>query len=271
MVSIHVAIQKSPVLAKRYRYIAIGLLLGLCLFYLFRSCTLDSFSQIIYIGQDPEWHELNLMGKDRNLSAFNKDLLMAIAKQENFHARLVVNSDPVKDLEQEKLQGILTTMKPNYLNENRFLFSEPYFRTGPVLIIPSSVAENKWNEKRKRIVAIQKQSHLISTLEQDPSIQIKFYDDILSALADLSERRIDGAIFPAIPAYTYTHTFYKHELKIATLPLTDDGVRFVTLKNDAGQSLIKKFNDGLQTLKQDGTYQKLIERWGLIHIEDNFS
>lgn len=253
--------------AKRYRPIAIGVILGLSLFYLFKSCSLNHLPKDHYvIGEDTRWRELHLRGKERNLSAFNHELLSAIGKQEHFRIRLAITFNLVKELEQGKLQGILTTLQPSYLNEH-LLFSEPYFLTGPVLILPAQIPIQELNGSNKKTIAIPENSPLLSSLEQDPSIQIRIYDDILPALADLRERRIDGAIFPAILAHTYIKTFYKHELKIATFPLTGDGIRLATVKNEVGESLIKKFNDGLEALKQNGTYHDMQERWGLIDVE----
>jgi polar amino acid transport system substrate-binding protein len=256
-------------LDSKYRYIAIGVILGLFLLYLFRSCSSDILMENRYIiGQDTNWNSLQLMGKERNLYAFNNELLTTIAKQEHFRVLLTAVSNPLEELEKGELQGVLTNLQTSYLNENLFVFSDPYLLTGPVLITPSTLPVNGWNENRKKIVGVLKRSPMLLTLEQDSSIQIKIYDDILPALTDLRERRIDGAIFPAIPAYTYIQAFYKNELKITTLPLTDEGFRLVALKNEAGKSLIDKFNAGLREIKQKGDYNKMFERWGLINPEN---
>jgi polar amino acid transport system substrate-binding protein len=272
MVNVYSVSDKDKSLSgtKRNRYIALGVIVGLCLVYLMRGCTWESSSEPRYnIGQDSRWRNLNLMGKERNLAAFNNDLLTAIAKQKHFRIHLVIASasELIEDLEKGKLQGALTSLQSSYSNENQLVFSDPFFLTGPVLIIPSTAPIDGWNEKRRKIVGIQANSHQLLNFEQDPSIQIKLYDDMLHALTDLSERRIDGALLPALPAYTYVTTFYKNELKIATSPLTDEGIRLVTLKNDEGKSLIKLFDEGLAELKQNGTYHKILEQWGLINTE----
>ncbi len=269
---IHLVSEKALNLfaSKRNRYIALGCLLGLTFLFLLRSChSYSSDQKEYYIGQDSRWRQIGLMGKERNLAAFNNDVLATIAKRGKFGIRIVITptTDLLPDLERGKLQGILTTLEPSYLTENRLVFSEPYFLTGPVLIIPSTAPIEGWNEMGKKIVGIQANSHVLLNLEQDPSIQIKLYDDILKALADLSARKIDGAIFPAIPAYTYVTTFYKNELKIATLPLTNEGIRLAALKNENGQWLIQQFNEGLNELKQNRNYHKMLEQWGLIDVE----
>lgn len=263
--------EKFPFLfSKKKGSIIIGCILGFCLVYLVRSCTLGHSSEpTFHIGQD-KWENMDLMGKERNLAAFNNQLMSAVAKQENFRISIVVapQSELIRELEEGKLQGVLTSLQSSYLNEQRLIFSEPYFLTGPVLIIPSTAPLEGWNEKGKKIIGIPRHSPVLTTLEQDPTIQTKIYDDILTALSDLRERRIDGAIFPAIPSYTYVNTFYKNELKIATLPLTDEGIRLAAQKNDAGRELIGRFSKGIAEIKKNGVLHQLFEQWGLINAEN---
>lgn len=255
--------------AKKYGRIALGIMLGLCFLYFIGGCSLETLHEPDYhIGQDDRWRSLGLRGKERNLSAFNVELLASIAKQEQFQARLTAALDPVRDLENGKLQGIFTSLKPSYLNENHILFSETFFPTGPVLIISSTSPEKRWNEKRKKILGIESQSPIRQSFEQDPAVQLKIYEDILPALSDLAANRIDGAIFPTIPAHIYVNTFYKDELKISTLPLTDDGIKLAALKDERGAALIKSFNEGLKKIKENGSYAQMLERWGFRDLKE---
>lgn len=251
------------------RYLILGIMLALAVILVINGCGINHLMETTYhIGQDNRWGTINLMGKEKNLTAFNNQLLSAIGKEEEI--RLVVEIDPSADLinklDNGELQGILTALQASYLHEERLLFSPPFFLTGPVLIIPLAAPLEGWNEKGKKIIGISHDSHLASTLEQDPTIQIKIYHDILKALTDLIERNIDGAIFPAIPSYTYVNAFYKTELKIATLPLTDEGVRLVVQNNEQGKELLELFNKGLTSLKENGTFTKLLDSWGFVNV-----
>jgi len=254
-------------LSKRSGYTLMGILMGLSLFYLFVGCSIDDSNQDRYIiGQDPRWRELNLHGKERSLVAFNNELLAAIAKKEDFRVTLISTYHLIDELQEGKSQGILTTLKPSYLNEH-LAFSDPYFLTGPVLILPITPNQFQRKKEGKKIIAMPVNSPLLRGFQDDPSTQLKFYKDILSALNDLKNGEIDGALFPAIPAYIYTETFYSRELKIATTPLTDDGIRLVTLKNEVGKKLIEKFNQGLEALKEDGSYHTALQNWGFTDVE----
>ncbi|WP_068471389.1 substrate-binding periplasmic protein [Candidatus Protochlamydia phocaeensis] len=256
---------------KRSYGIGLALLLFLALFSIRGCSTPVSFNNSYTIAQDVRWMGLNLMGKERNLSAFNVDLLATIAKLENMRIQLSSiqddNNAMLAKLENGEVQGIISTMQPTPINQNAFVFSDPYFLLGPVLIISKGAPVKGWNEMSRKIVGVQSNSPAILDLEKDPSIQIKLYDNILRAMADLDDQRIDGIIFPVVPASIYTKTFYEGRLKIATPPLNNEGLRLVALKNPKGEQLIKSFNQALKTIKADGLYDRLLERWGLMNAE----
>ena len=124
--------------SKAARYSIFGLILIAVLLFLFRSCASNMMGEKSYIiGQDPRWLNLNFMGKERNLTAFNNELLREIGQKEGFHVRLMTTlaSDYRKDLESGKVQGFLTSQPP--MHENELVFSNPILLLGPVLIMRS--------------------------------------------------------------------------------------------------------------------------------------
>jgi polar amino acid transport system substrate-binding protein len=156
------------------------------------------------------------------------------------------------------------------------LLSEPFLLLGPVLVISTQDSLQELNEARRKIIGIDATSQSIMTLslDKDPSIQLRLYDNALQALADLDNHRIDGVVLHSLPAYIYTQTFYSGRLKVATTTLNDEGIRLMTLKNANGQALIQLFNHGLNTLRENGTYDQLLNDWGLVNpykIESHLS
>jgi polar amino acid transport system substrate-binding protein len=261
---------KRPFHFKLFPYRLLGVLLGLSILFLVRGCSFPAPSTpTLLIGLDQQWFEPYLMGKEHSFIGFNRDLLTAIAQQQSLPFTLIMipPNHNLHDLQIGKFKGVLTNLMPSTLNQNEFLFSDPYFLLGPVLIIPKTAPLEGWNEKAKKIIGIPREFPQILHVIQDPTIQIKFYDYLLSALTDLSERKIDGVLFPTIAAHIYVRTFYPNELKVATLPLDDEGVRLVTLKNQEGEELIKRFNQGLAALKQSSEYNELLEHWGFTNVE----
>lgn len=227
----------------------------------------DFFEKDYRIGIDPRWLRTGLQGKERNFSAFSGDIFARIGQQEGLQFHLVSDTmeNLERDLQTKKIDGLLTTQKPNAISLNSFTFSTLFYATGPVLIIPLKSNFVEWNQNPYKIIGTEAKSNLIGEIEKDPSTHIRRYEDILEALADLKEGRIDGAIFPTIPAHIYVSTFYSTELKIASLPLNTEGIRLMALKDQDGFFLIEKFNQGLEKLKEEKFYQKLLKRWSLVY------
>lgn len=242
-------------------------LIALCLILFKNYSSGDFFEKDYRIGIDSRWLHTGLQGKERNFSAFSGDVFARIGQLQDLQFHLVNDTieNLERDLQAKKIDGLLTKQRPNPISLNSFVFSDLFYATGPVLIIPLKSNFIEWNQNPHKIIGTEAKSNLIGEIEKDPSTHIRRYDDILEALADLKEGRIDGAIFPTIPAHVYVSTFYSTELKIASLPLTTDGIRLMALKNSDGLFLIEEFNQGLKKLKEEKFYQKLLKRWGLVH------
>lgn len=239
----------------------LGLLI-LVLFFFIKGCHRQPLSQSVYrIGRNTNWPGVNLNGRERNMTAFSDELLLLIAKNEQINIQVFSgsNSELITKLNDEELDGVLMQDMPDA--QGRFIFSHPYFLLGPVLVVPVKPVQ----DRSSKILGANPRSANAIDLKENENIQIRLYGNILKALSDLNEKQIDGVLFPALEAFTYVRTFYPNTLKIGTPPLTDEGMRLITLKTERGQDLIKHFNQGLAYLKEDGTYDALLEKWGLVN------
>ncbi|MDP1879650.1 MAG: transporter substrate-binding domain-containing protein, partial [Parachlamydiaceae bacterium] len=225
---------------RRYLY-GIGLSI-LFIIFIIKGCSLSDTGEAEYaIGQDTRLSKQNLLGKELNLIAFNNDLLTQIGKEEHirFHIYPTHENDLITDLEMGKLQGALTFLPPSRSDEKRFIFSEPIFLNGPVLVISQETTLSDWRAASNKIIGVNAQTPALQDLERT-GLQFRFYDEILKAFNDVKEQKIDGAIFPVLLSYTYIHTFYPQDLKIITPPLTNSGLRLVAKRDDDGEELIKQ-------------------------------
>lgn len=263
-------LEKVKIKSSRTIYIMGSILALILLIGLLRSCFSEGLDiRIFHIGRDIQWYPANLMRKEKSVTAFTDDLIVSIAQKENFRVQLLFANptELLNRLNNGEFQGILSPLPPTVMNQGRYVFSEPYFFLGPVLIVPIKTKVDGWEQVNNKILGIETGSPAVFDLQRNSSIQLKPYENILKALSDLEDGKIDGVVFPALPAYIYTKTFYDGRLKVATPPLTQEGLRLIALKNLRGEKLIKLFNEGLVKLKEDGTYDKLIEEWGLVNPE----
>lgn len=251
-------------------FILLSIILALSLIFIVRSCSRTPLLSPTYeIGVDDRWTSLNLMTKERNMTAFSNDLIRAIAKEQGFRYNLTFAPpmELLSRLDNRQLQGIFSAVLPTSTLQRRYLFSEPYFLFGPVLIVPKKSEFDSWEEARHKIIGILSQSGAIFELSQEQSIQLRMYENPLKALADLNNELIDGVVLPAIQAYIYVQTFYPDTFRIATTPLTREGYRLMVHNNIEGKELIEQFNAGLKAIRENGEYQQLVERWGIFNPE----
>lgn len=238
------------------------ILLG-TLLLLFCSCG-GSSKQRYEIALDPLWYPLELMGRENNVFGFSNDLLKAISKEKHIEFSLLsTNWDTlIEGLNQKKYQGVLSSLYPYNFNQQHYQFSETYLQTGPVLLLPSQSSYTSLSEMATKEVGVISGSPYVLIAEKNPGIIIRLYDTIPHMLNDLTAGHLDGAVIPLLEAEAFVQDLYHGQLKIATGPLNDEGLRLICLKNQ-DPALIQEFNEGLTQLKADGTYQRILEKWSL--------
>lgn len=225
-----------------------------------------TYTEKVYrIGRDPSWYPLSLMGKEKNILAFSDDLLMLIAEKKSFKA-LLLSLDPT-NLESSMIKGscdaVMSSLEITASRKDAFKFSNTYFFVGPVLVLPYNSPIETWKEMKEKTIGIPTGHLIYFPSDMYPSVVIKTFDSTASSLDSLLKGEIDAIILNTLPAYSYINGLYKGVLKIIGPPITDEGLKLISTKNVS--DLIETFNLGLQELKDDGSYNMLLNKWGLFN------
>lgn len=213
---------------------------------------------------DPSWYPLNLEGRENNLTAFSTDLLLEIAKLEKLSlTKNTLSWDALLDsLQKGQCDAILFSMQPHPFLEANYSFSPLYLQTGPVLVVPIDSPIHALGGLSGKELAVQPDFADSPLFNPYPDILVRTYSSIPEALNALAEGSVDGALIDTLLASPYVHDLYKSTLKIITPPLTQEGLRLISLKNHSPE-LMKKFEQGLTKLQQSGRYQELLTKWNL--------
>jgi len=215
------------------------------------------------IAADNRWDPLDFHGKEQYMLGFASELVDFIAKEEEVKIQLVSmgSSQLLDNLEKGHYDGILSSIYPDVFNEKKYLFSEPFYLTGPVLVVPLNSKATSINELHT--VGIERGF----TTPGTPLISVIPFNNMNVALSELVMGKIDGVIMNNIDAYAFLEGYYSSKLKVVTAPLNDEGLRLITLNDFFGKALIKIFDDGLGKAKAEKVYHKLIQDWELTNPE----
>ncbi|ADI37653.1 putative bacterial extracellular solute-binding protein [Waddlia chondrophila 2032/99] len=224
---------------------------------------------IYYIARDSTWYPADLRGKEKNMVGFANDLIQEIADMQGFRVQVFeVGRNGLYDgLDTGRYEGVFSTLEPNPVNRKKYLFSDPFYRLGPVLIVRENSKIASLEDLNGKILGIESGALQTFDLSEPPKVVMIPYDSSSTALERLNANVIDAVIMDVLRAYVFTGGFYSGRLKIATSPLTDRGLRLLTRNQPNFHLLISQFNEGLHRLQESGRYGELLDKWELIHTE----
>lgn len=231
----------------------------------------DGRAKDVYtIARDTSWYPMRLMGKEKNLLGFADELLFEIGKSEKFGIQFVTASSNTlfTQLNDKKYDAILTSIPLSSRQKEYYEVSQPIYLTGPVLLVHVNSEVHDLDELENQVIGVELGASVVFDLEHYPDLIISPYENILFALENLSNGQIDGVIMGLVPASVYTNSFYRGKLKIATAPMTKQGIRLVTLRTPEGTTLVEEFNEGLESLRSETEYQSLLRKWGLVDPDE---
>lgn len=203
--------------------------------------------------------------QQRSISAFSMELILAIAKEEGIQVELIRTSPEhlYVGLENREYDAVFSFLLPNVSNKKLYFFSDPLYLNGPVLVVKESTDIESLKQMEGKTIGISMGTSMIFDISQYPSFLLISFDNIQQALTSLSKNNIDGVILDLIPAYAYTTGLYAGKLKIGTRPLTEEGLRLITLHNPISETFIKHIDNGLHKLKTSNSYKALAEKWSI--------
>lgn len=236
----------------------------ICFFFvLFAGCSSDE-SSAYRVAIDPSWYPQDFAGKEPALVAFSESLMKAIANKEDLNIEMFRAGPNFLEwgLNRGEWEGIMTTLSPAVNYEGRYLFSEPYLLTGPVIVVSHSSKVTSLSDLAGKTIGVLRGSSAVTILGSTvPNIVIVAYDLPAVGLEALVAGHYDALAMPILMAKSYVNDLYHGRLKIVTEPLNQEGLRFVTLAED--KTLRDAFDDGLKSLKHNGDYESLLTNWRL--------
>ncbi|MCH9630976.1 MAG: L-cystine-binding protein FliY [Chlamydiia bacterium] len=218
------------------------------------------------IALDPSWFPLDMPQKEPYILAFTKELLQKIGEKKGVHLnRITVSWDNLLEgLNKKDYQGVFSMMEPYLFNLEKYDFSDVYLQTGPVVVMREAATKSEAKKLYEKEIAVFSANQENLLMQMYPDSIVRMYDSIPKALMDVATGVLDGALVEHLDAVSYVTDVYSSQLKIVSKPLTDEGIKLLTLANE-NKELVKIFNEGLHDLVRDGDYKDLAKKWHLAY------
>lgn len=221
----------------------------------------DSASKI-RIATESSFKPFSYLDTQGNLVGFEIDLAHALCDQ--IKAQCEITSQDwdalIPGLNADKFDAIMAGMSATQERAKVVAFSEPYFNNTLVLVAKKD-SPLGINDVNGKTVAVQQATLSADYLSQHyPEAIVKNYDKQDNAYLDLKAGRVDFMLSDIVPMLDWLKTENGAEFEVKGEPIDiDDKVAIALRKDDA--ELKAKFDGAIQTLKQNGEYDKMVAKY----------
>ncbi len=243
------------------RFLPIFLLLLLC-----TGCFWNKDQHPVYtIFRANTIQGINLQGKETSIQGFTDDILYEIARMKKIRLQIntVEHGKTGEMIEMQGADGVVGVVDASLQNRRQYLISDPLFTFGPVVVLRQGDSYKDIDSLKNKVVGFNRAYAGLIENRDDLSFILKPYDQMTYAMEDLVHGKIDAVILDSIRAYQLVGNFYANTLKVASSPLIATSLCLIVKVGNYSE-LIPLFNDGLAKLKKQGTYQKMLDYWGLV-------
>ncbi len=218
-------------------------------------------------GLEATFAPFDTTDEDGNIVGFDVDLLNAIGEDQGFKVewKSLGFDGLIPALKSDNIDIVASGMWANDERKKEVDFSDTYYNSGLVLAVKEDSEVTDVNSLPKdAVVAAQigtSGADYVKQLKEDGKIkEAKIYDKVTDAIMDLQNGTVDGLINdkPVTQEYISKN---EGKIKIVGENLTDEGFGIAVKKGNT--ELLDKINAGLKNVKEDGTYDELLEKWGL--------
>ncbi|MCB5953063.1 amino acid ABC transporter substrate-binding protein/permease [Enterococcus sp. BWT-B8] len=216
------------------------------------------------IGTDLTFAPFEFQDSNDEYIGIDIDLLNAIAEDQGFKVNLkpLGFDSAIQAVQSGQIDGMIAGMSITDERKKSFDFSESYFNSGLQMAVKqgNDTIEN-YDDLDGKTVAAKVGTESAAFLEKNQDkygYSIKNFDDATGLYQALQNGEAD-AIFDDYPVLGYAIT-NGQKLQLVGAKETGSSYGFA-VKKGQNPELIEMFNDGLEKLKEDGTYDKIIAEY----------
>lgn len=222
----------------------------------------SSDAKVIRVGAETTFPPFEYVENEKYVG-FDLDLADAVCKQ--MGAKMEFKSMGfdalIPAIQSNQIDLIVSGMDVTPEREKQVLFSDPYFdKTGYVIVVKKDDnAINDWADLKGKTVGAQVGTQQVDLANQAGAGTVKQIDSISQEFMELKAGTVDAVVLDNPVAMFYLKQGADKDAKIIGTP--KNGAPFAMAMNKNNEQLQKDVNKALKELKDNGTYDKIYEKW----------
>lgn len=194
------------------------------------------------------------------ITGFDVDILKAIAKLEGLELELTQQpwSEALSTLTSDKSDIVISAVTPTNERLEKYLASKPYVNTPNSLAVLENSSIKSIDDLKGKVVGLEKGSSFLSEKSKYPETTFKEFDTSYLALKDATTNKVDAVVAHRLHLQ---HLINSQGLRMRFVDLPTSHPNKVIMLKKGNNELVQKINRGLDTIQNDGTYDKIHQKW----------
>ncbi|MCG8708987.1 arginine ABC transporter substrate-binding protein [Brenneria sp. 4F2] len=223
-----------------------------------------SAADSIRFATEASYPPFEFVDADNNIQGFDIDLANALCKE--IQATCTFSNQSfdslIPGLKFRRFEAVIAGMDITPERQRQVAFSQPYYDNSALFIARKGKIADAAALKGKRVGVQNGSTHQKYLMDKHNEITTVPYDSYQNAVLDLKNGRLD-AVFGDTAV---VNGWLKQNANLSSVGrnVTDKdyfGVGLGIAVRQNNDELLKKFNDALGKIKQDGTYQTIYQKW----------
>jgi len=156
---------------------------------------------------------------------------------------------------------ILSSVTITDERKKEMAFSQPYYAAGQMIVVPADNTTIKGpNDLKGKTVAVQIDTTGQEAAEKIGGLEIRKFDGGAETMLAVEQGKVNAGVIDAMVALDFVKNHPK--VKVADKkPFTSEDLG-AAFRKDC-EDLVKAFDDFINAAKKDGTYDKILQKWGM--------
>jgi arginine/lysine/histidine/glutamine transport system substrate-binding/permease protein len=240
-----------------------SVLLGLscCLLLIFSSVGRAAEPKTLTVAVEPVYAPFEFKAPNGEIQGFDVDLIREIGKAADFQIKFqsIAFDGMIPALQAGTVDAAVGAMTITPKRAQAVSFSRPYFKAGLAIATPEGRPEIKTLEELQgKSVAVQIGTTSAEAVKKISNVQVRTFNAAVLALQELRNGNVDAVVSDA-PVMLYAiKTGNLTRIRVNSNLITEEFYGIPTSRNSPNLQLI---NSGLDKVLNDGTYQRLYQKW----------